>query len=689
VAWLANLNDFRSRSLVERLFWSLPLSFSLSTILSVLIGKFLSIEAVAILLYASAVLSLGIITCECVQLQRAVQKIRASWNLGTSTFLIALLWVAIAVGLLVDLQSGQNLFPSLTIFDHSMRVSWIESVTRTGVPPMNPLYMDQHPSPMRYYYFWYVLCAAVARMWHLPARAVLTASCVWSGFSLPALAGLYIKHFLHAGVRVRAQFLRAIGLLCVTGLGFLVNIWDVLHRYQPIPGSLEVWKAGQITSWFNSLLWVPHHVASMVCCMFGFLLAWMAIEQERGPRSVTILLMAASFASAFGLSIYVAFAFFVLAVAWAVWLAATERTFHPTLLFAASGFVALLLLFPYLWELTHTASSVGGGTGSVFEFAVRETIPPEGLLGSDLMRGLAHSHPVAARNVANLLLLVPGYAVELGFYFPVLLIYLIPAWRGRKPLSRPQRSLVFIAIATLVMVSFLRSSVIESNDFGWRGALFPQFILLLFASELLTQWKLSDDKHSAPADAGDLPGPTPQLLRAVVSVALIFGVLTTLCQALIVRFTIPFYELQLRVSHNPRAGFLPHKAYISEIGYSQLDAAIPASAVVQYNAWTPDGFWLTADWLGVGHQSAIDSNQGSCGAEFGGDLRGCPIMAAAIDALYKDATAEQARTTCRLYGIDYLVSRSYDPAWNDKNSWVWTLTPVVSDGEFRAVRCNQ
>ena len=44
---------------------------------------------------------------------------------------------------------------------------------------------------------------------------------------------------------------------------------------------------------------------------------------------------------------------------------------------------------------------------------------------------LAAVHPLGAFNLARLILLIPGYAIELGFYLIVLLIYLVPAWRGR------------------------------------------------------------------------------------------------------------------------------------------------------------------------------------------------------------------------------------------------------------------
>ena len=53
-------------------------------------------------------------------------------------------------------------------------------------------------------------------------------------------------------------------------------------------------------------------------------------------------------------------------------------------------------------------------------------------------------------------------------------------------------------------------------------------------------------------------------------------------------------------------------------------------------------------------------------------------------ALRRNRRAQPAET----YEIGYLVSRVYDPAWQDKQSWVWTLRPVVSDPEFRALDCG-
>jgi hypothetical protein len=178
-------------------------------------------------------------------------------------------------------------------------------------------------------------------------------------------------------------------------------------------------------------------------------------------------------------------------------------------------------------------------------------------------------------------------------------------------------------------------------------------------------------------------------LRSIAGFALVIGVLGTVYQVVMMRFFLPVVDASLQVAHNQTAGEIPHNAYISSVGYARLDAAIPGRSVVQFNPNARYDLWAVADWLGVGHQVAIVSDKGSCGSELGGDPRGCPEMAAAIDALYNDGTAEQARSTCHQYGIQYLIARIYDAPWHDKTSWVWTLKPVVSDKEFRALDCTQ
>jgi hypothetical protein len=681
-AWVTNLHGFRQRTLVERMFWSVPLSLAIAPVASDLIGKYWSLGAAAVFFALMGVASLALLGWEGLELRRAGRPWRVGWQpMGGRALALGLFWIALVAVSLVDLESGERLYMSTTLYDHSYRVAWTEAILRGGVPPANPLYWYGHAAPLRSYYFWYAVCAAVARMAHLPARPVFDASCVWAGFGLAALTGLYLKHLLEVGERLRRQFVLAVALLAVTGLDLIPIYWEVAVRRMPLPPDLEWWSRGQVASWLSSLLWVPHHVASLVCSMLAFLLAWMSglgaegAGNRRGQIAAGALI-ALALASGFGVSIYVTFAFFLVMAVWAAWQLMAERKARAVVVLAAGGAVALLLLAPYLRELMHGASGNAAGNGGdhVFALAVREMIPPESLLRTRLLHGLWLRHPEMARNGANLILLAPGYVLELGFFLVVLVVYLVPRWRGGGGLSAAERALLTIAVATLVFISGIRSWVLETNDFGWRAALFLQFVLLLLGSQWVAGW---------PGRMARV-GMAPRWLWPVTAIALWVGVAGTACQALVLRFYMP-----LAAAHDAETQRFVHSAYIARIGYGELERAIPADVVVEYNPRGLGLFGIQADLMDVDHQVAMFSDRFECGSLWGGDPAGCAGMRAAVDALFLGGTAEQARATCAAYGIDDLAVRVYDPAWNDRQGWVWTLRPVVGDAEFRVLDCRR
>jgi hypothetical protein len=686
-AWVTNLHNFRQRSLVERIFWSLPLSFAVTPIASYLIGKFISLTAVVVFLLASAAICAATLIWEARQIRRSNGKWNTGWHpLGGKALALAIVWMAVTVLSLVDMQSDHKLFVNVALLDQSYRVNWTESVLHTGVPPANPLYMYLHPAPMRNYYFLYVVSAATALWSRLPVRPVCTASCVWAGLPLAALIGLYLKHFLAVGARLRRQFLIACSLLAVSGLDICMVFWNLFHSHITPQAEIDFWSTDPVFSWLNNLLWSPNHIASLVCCMLAFLLAWRSDQNVEHNRAASIVLLALALSSAFGLSIFVTFAFFLVMMVWALWQVAFERRTRPVFLLAAGGAVSMVLLIPFLLEMTHSSSGIEGG--SLFSFAIREMIPPQALLASTLLQHFATIHPLAALNVAKLMLLAPGYTLEFGFYLVVFLIYLVPAWRQHVRLPPAQRSLVFIAVATLPFVSFIRSGVLKSNDFVWRGSLLVQFALLLLGSEFICTWNLVARKRSETVDSLALPNRTPHWLRSITALMLIIGVASTLCEGLMLRFATALGEWRASGTYEPGTRSYSHNAYISSVGYAQLNTTIPDNAVVQFNPNHQQPFWMTSDEVNVNHQIAIAGDRPWCGSEIGGDPRPCPAMAAAIDTLYDGVSAEQARATCHQYGIRYLIARIYDPAWNDKNGWVWTLNPVVSQKEFRALDCG-
>jgi hypothetical protein len=676
--WAADLDGFRRRSIAERLVWSVPASIGSSTIAVVLIGKLFSQAAVEAFLAFSSLCFAGVLCWELFHLRlRQDEKPFRLGPFGGRTALLAVLWGAFTFISLVDIQNHQRLFMSLTLFDHGARVNWGESILRTGIPPANPEYFLGRPASLRYYYFWLADCAAVARFARVSMRAAVVGGCAWSGFCIAALIGLYLKHFLQVGARLRRQFLVAIALLSVTGPYIAIDAWYILIANTAPPG-LEAWPKGQITSWIDNFFFYPHHTVALACCMFAFLLGWRGSKPGWAQQAASIPIIGMCLASAFGLSIYVAFAFFLILLAWAVWQIAVERSSGPVVRLLLGGIFAAVLLIPYLRELSHSTSKMNGG--HVFGFAVRETIPPAGVLALPLMRRIAASHSAVATAIANLALMIPGYAAELGFYFIVLLVFSVALWRGRSRLGPEHRALMVIVLAAFPFISLIRSEVLDVNDFGIHGGMFVEFPLLLLASELVMAWRDGNKLQPVHDSAMSLPD-SPRWLISAAKLLAGLGALSTVYIALMLRFGI------LLLPEAPQHS-LSHKAYFSALGYAHLDAVIPGDAVVQFNPSGSETFWKNVDLINIGHQTAIAGDQPWCGSELGGDPTGCPSMISAIVPIFLNADSSQARNICNEYGIQYLVANIYDPVWKDPKSWVWTLKPVVADPEFRAIDCR-
>jgi hypothetical protein len=734
LAWACDLLGFRARALGERLAWGVTISFGGMTIVAVLMGKYGSLTVVCWLAGACALAFVGIVTREAWTRRRS-SGFANKWRLIGAG--IAVAWVLFAIAELVDVGVGSRLYFSVTVFDHALRTAFVDAVLRTGVPPANPLFWPGYAAPMRYYYFWYVLTAAAARLGWATARQAMIASVVWSGFGLAATLELYCRNFLGAGALRSSdtshhaisshpshetttrwmgrppRLVVALGLLAVTGLDVLPVLVKALLRL-PTDGDMEWWSAAQVSSWMDSLLWVPHHVAGLVCCLLGFLLVWMSKGQSGGRRAGCGLIAGLAFASAFGLSTWVAVAFAMVMAAWMAWALVWERGSRsrvPVLLLA--GAVAAAALLPYLAELHGEASGTAtvlanGATSSdgnasiasdgthLLRFGVRHVIPADSVLGIGWVARLARAHPAAEDAAAGLVLLLPGYFVELGFYGLVLLVALW-AMRGRR-LDEAARTALLLACAGMVVSTFLRSTIVENNDFAMRSILIAQFFLLLLA---VVWWE------------GGFAATNRFLRGAMLAMAWI-GLAGTIYQVIALRVYLPVEE---RLGRAEVDG-LAERAMAVRLGFDAMHRSVAKNAVVQYNTAQTGEFFYLAEVMQAGRQMA--SAQPGCSAVFGGDVGACKGVEQGVARLFsadsspndslgvlpgntppgtlsdkgllgsasgEALSASEARDQCVRLGVDDLIATRWDAVWGDPRGWVWTLPAVVDTHEVRVLDC--
>jgi hypothetical protein len=284
VAWAGDVVGFRRQGTMGQLLWSMAVSFAVVPIAAVMMAKYCAMAAVSWLAIACGVFAVGLMLRGKAGRGMRRQMVACAWDTGAGVGLFV-------IGELVDVGVGSRLYMSVTVFDHALRTAFVDAVMRGGVPPANPLYWPGHAAPMRYYYFWYVVTAAAARLAGATARQAMIASVAWAGFGLAAVIALYCRHFLpqaadadepHLYKRWRwGRTALAIALLGVTGLDILPAIAKALLR-MPADADMDWWAYDQVGSWMDSVLWVPHHIAGLVCCLVGFLLVWMSKGEADG-----------------------------------------------------------------------------------------------------------------------------------------------------------------------------------------------------------------------------------------------------------------------------------------------------------------------------------------------------------------------------------------------------------------------
>ncbi len=680
-----DLFGFRRMDAFESIAWSLALSFVSVPITGYFVGRYAGFDVFCWMFVPF------LVAFAAVHLRGAPRLLRCLDRRTLALGSLAVIGTGFVLLSLVDVQSGGKLYFSVVEFDQSYRVAFTNAVLRTGVPPANPLFFCGHLAPMRYYYFWYVLCAAVARIAHVSAQQAFVASSVWSGFGLVAVIALSVRHFSGVGKRTRAHTAIAVGLLAVTGADMVPAIGS-LFAQPALNGEMEWWSIDQFYSWQDSVLWVPHHTAALLSSVTAFLLLWRTQEAiAPKQRLLAAALAGVAFASAFGLSVYVAFGFALLMLAWIAFLARDwrrQRALIGRVLLA--GVAGALAIAPFLHDLTAGQSTTGDGASAhaahLFSFSIRRMIDPELVTTLPALRAVHHTHPFALDVVVRLLLLLPGLALELGVYGAVYGLLLYARWRSPEVDDSAHDTSLFLTGCGLLMVLFLRSSVISNNDFAYRASLLPQFFLLLLTADLLASWWSGEGSARV--------AKTPKRRRLVYAL-LGLGVMSSVYQAAMLRLFLPIEE------HQPGSGFarLPAEAYQVRQAMGTLNRTTPKDSVVAFNpadpkptgrgdVVSPYTFFERAILMDA-HRQLLNAEP-TCAAEFGGDAGACAAIDRATERLYAMPAlpVADAREFCNRFGVTYLVASSLDPVWSDPAGWVNTLPVLDAEPDLRIVRCS-
>jgi hypothetical protein len=664
IGWWLNLFDFRSEPAATRWSWSLAFGLTMEPIL--LYIPFRLVSANGMWCAFASLLLAGVVALIRKNPIPRWREVPFAARIATSTVL------ALGCFLMLDVVTSTGVYPPTQVIDTSFRSQVITSLaTADHLPPRSLFFNPGHPTILKYHYVFFLISGLMMRLGAglVTARMALVSLALWVGLAMLVAIAITGRFFWLFADNARATRI-AWALLLVGGLDILPVGSEALSRWlagepHPIPyADVNFWNGwGMAFDWINTLIWSSHHLAGLMACLLGCLFLWQSRNQRGVGRWIAALATAVAFASAAGSSIYVTgiFAAFLFIVAIEVLLNAPR--FAVPLIFA--GVLAGILSTTFLLDM-RTFGAPGGA--SVFEFAARPFQPVIFLFD------YLNIKSALAWNLAYIATLPLNYLLEFGFFLVAGIWWFC---RERDEARKVQHHLIGgLATISLLLPAIIWSGMEYSNDFGYRGVLPAQFVLLLCGAEFLENYG-QNTRHAFPV--------APRIWQIAV-LTLILGLATNASNILLTRTSIGNFQQgtvlpgqMLRFNHSPESFRDLRAAYV------WLQQNTSSGVIVQENP-------VTWQLLAEGEYSQRPTVVYGTNPSFmiGVDHTEYLEVLSRIRKIFEFGTSTQeSDEIAASYGIDYLVVQNSDPVWADRKSYVWTRSAVFETPFVRVIRCRR
>jgi hypothetical protein len=694
LGWYTNVLSFRSRSGTLRILLGVVLSIAVCPILTYLAARLVSLPSVWLAYAFTWLVFLGLAAY---RVRKTGIPMLITCAVNSRRRLIVVLavavWVALATSALSDLQIADGLFVSWVYGDYAKHIAVTNAISQSGVPPTNPFFFPGYTVELFLYYFWWLLCSLIYKIGQPltePRQAVFGGT-VWAGIALMAIVVLYLDflaadHPNHRKIRI----LVGLALLLISGLDILPIVGEAAAYSVIDPGGITRsshlflgttgWNHDALVeSWLNAVFWVPQHVASLIAGLTG-LLVFRSVRQvpRLRDRTITIVIAACAFASAVGLSVWVALVFGV-ALMLLVLFSLFLKRYSDVRSLSLICLVAALLCVPYLLDLRRANQL----DGTPVTFAVRTFGPADRLVSSP---GTA-----SWLWLVDLAFLPINYSIEFGLVGVLAILYWRERLRSGTNLGRDDLLLLAMFSASMFVCTFFRSSV-QNNDLGWRGVMLAQFVLIIWSVGFVIIFLAR-----LPGEEGRLKGRFSllQLWRSLgehcTSLGLDRRVLRVFGGFLIIGSMATTYDLIAVRSYAVLKSNFDDRRFAERFGamrqtYQWVNNNLPEKAIVQHDpAVEKDFFHELYGW----HRVIVSDR-------YFGTLLGIrkdlfdPIAASVTDLFSStdDNNLVKVEDLCKRYSIDALIVKDTDPVWLDSQSWVWKREPLFGNAFARVFACD-
>lgn len=378
--------------------------------------------------------------------------------------LAAALWALLPTFNIYPMVYQDGLFVNWHIFDH-MKIAFIDGIAREGLPPMNPFYAPAGERiPLIYYYTWHFLGAQIKSLsgvsgWQ--AEVVLTWFTSFATVAFLAALAIRISGRLWAGF--------ALLLLGLAGspADILPQImgarWERWIGMPPVHPLEVLWV---------QLSWAPQHVFAALSSVLLLFLITRALVMPHLRWSYAGIIGLTT-AVGFGASVWVgglALVFVLPALLLVLWRLRLDYTrWWAPLLFALA--VCVIFVLPVL-------SSIISGPSVADGFPLKLTpYYASGLFGYDTLKHI----------VGHIIMFWPQF---LPLTFGVVYVLGLFAVIVYTPLEKETRIFKYLSMAAIIsyllVVQWVQSTI-GNNDFGWRTAVVPFMLLLIWAAAALAE----------------------------------------------------------------------------------------------------------------------------------------------------------------------------------------------------------
>ena len=714
VASLTGVSGFRQQGWIERALWAVALSQPVALLLAVHPGLPLSPSGTT-RIFLTLVLAAGLLALR--DWRRDGPASRVGWDRSaTIASLIAVFVVLYCVFGAAPMELHGRLYESSIWQDWNVRIQLVNAAIRGGNAPGNPMFAPGgHPAPLRYYYFWYVLCARMHDVVPASARAVLTASCAGASLSLMAFLFLSVKYLGGSRGALRKQCLAMLLAACILGLDLLVSILAILH-YR-LYADLQFWLEDRTPRLLHVVLWSPHHAAGLVCAGLGTLLLVCCLEAKPWQRIVQMALAAVCYAAAAGTSTFVT-ALFASAVFFIFVDALIRRQWTVVVPIVGATVLALLLDASFLHQLLSVpagsiAAQRSGPLLRPLPRFMNQALKIIWRAADTFSTRFFHHHiPPGINSSVGLVkwelrilhrpIVLMLFLLDLGFFAFVLFWQAFRDFLSKEPMPRSARVLWLIFFGIGIPGTRLTSAALQTNnDFARHAGLGMEWVLLLWSAPMIVDFF----EKRRQARLGNEPFPLSRATRWA-AVCAVIGLAGGVVQIVLDRIHTPLMDM----TSAPRVVVAEHVPFIG-YRFRQIESAMTAAKRLtpQNGIVQSDPHSILAPVFLLYNDRQMAAADDGCNTPFGGDPQTCVPLVRSLVALFggtgaryfTDMTAlknplpfDPAMVTtgnfekvCTANRIDVVVADYTDPAWRDQTSWVWQLQPVFANSTARVFRC--